>query len=246
MIEEKEKANKLRQLSKKVEEADDFEDTEEGVARGGVGAVNVAKYSLPQSPPNLHIPASLSWRVEIPWSVKAVSSSSVHQSRLLHSPQAICTIPASSPLVTTTSRPSLRSACHDDSVVHLYQSRFKIARPAGPQTRFGAVMDTGAQRGATANVDDIVKITDETLTMQPALGDARQMKGILMGAETVTAAGNAIVLVIPDVSVHSPDLSDSLVPVGRLMEADFDVRFRLPKHAQADGYPSFPRYGGTI
>ena len=166
MIEEKEKANKLRQLSKKVEEADDFEDTEEGVARGGVGAVNVAKYSLPQSPPNLHIPASLSWRVEIPWSVKAVSSSSVHQSRLLHSPQAICTIPASSPLVTTTSRPSLRSACHDDSVVHLYQSRFKIARPAGPQTRFGAVMDTGAQRGATANVDDIVKITDETLTMQ--------------------------------------------------------------------------------
>ena len=27
-------------------------------------------------------------------------------------------------------------------------------------------MDTGAQRGATANVDDIVKITDETLTMQ--------------------------------------------------------------------------------
>ena len=69
MIEEKEKANKLRQLSKKVEEADDFEDTEEGVARGGAGAVNVAKYSLPQSPPTSHIPASLSWRVEIPWSV---------------------------------------------------------------------------------------------------------------------------------------------------------------------------------
>ena len=30
------------------------------------------------------------------------------------------------------------------------------------------------------------------------------------------------------------------------MEAGFDVAFRIPKHAETDGFQDFPLYGGTI
>ena len=82
--------------------------------------------------------------------------------------------------------------------------------------------------------------------MQPAVGVQQQMKGILMGAETVTVHGKPIILVLPDISVFSPELADPLVLVGRLMEAGFDVVFRIPKHADTNGFQDFPLYGGTI
>ena len=41
---------------------------------------------------------------------------------------------------------------------------------------------------------------------------------------------------VPDISVFSPELADSMVPAGRLMEAGFDVAFRIPKHADTDGF----------
>jgi len=43
-------------------------------------------------------------------------------------------------------------------------------------------------------------------------------------------------------------MSDSLIPVGRLIEARFMVNHRIPSQANEDGFSlkAFPLYGGTI
>jgi len=73
------------------------------------------------------------------------------------------------------------------------------------------------------------------------------MTGILMGAETQDSHGKPFVLVVPDASVYDPAMSDSLLPVGRLIEAGFTVHHRIPSQATEDGFPlkTFPLYGGT-
>jgi len=112
----------------------------------------------------------------------------------------------------------------------------------------GAVMDTGAQRGATGARTEILQKTGHTLTMQPAIAPSKRMTGIVMGTETVDQHGVPYVLVIPDVSVFDPGMSDSLVSAGRLMEADYGVIFRIPSNADSDGFPSaqFSLYGGSV
>jgi len=84
--------------------------------------------------------------------------------------------------------------------------------------------------------------------MQPAVGPAKHMTGILMGAETQDSHGKPFVLVVPDVSVYDPAMSDSLLPVGCLIEAGFTVHHRIPSQATEDGFPlkTFPLYVGTI
>jgi len=56
------------------------------------------------------------------------------------------------------------------------------------------------------------------------------------------------VLVVPDVSVYDPAMSDSLIPVGFLIESGFTVNHRIPVQANEDGLSlkAFPLYGGTI
>ena len=55
-------------------------------------------------------------------------------------------------------------------------------------------------------------------------------------------------LVVPNVSVYDPAMSDSLVPMGRLVEAGFTVIHRIPSQAKEDGFSlkQYPLYGGTI
>ena len=69
-----------------------------------------------------------------------------------------------------------------------------------------------------------------------------------MGCSTVDIQGLPLTLVIPHESVSDPLLSDSLVSAGSLMEAGFEVIFRLPQHADTDGFQphKYPMYGGTI
>ena len=112
----------------------------------------------------------------------------------------------------------------------------------------GAVLDTGAQRGATGTVTEILNRTGTTLNMQPAVGNVKRMTGILMGTETVDQFGKPLILVVPDVSVYDPKMSDSLISAGRLMEAGYKVNFRIPLEAITDGFSStkFPLYGGSI
>ena len=57
-----------------------------------------------------------------------------------------------------------------------------------------------------------------------------------------------LVLVVPDVSVYDPAMSDSLILVGRLIEASFSVNHRIPSQANEDGFSlkAVPLYGGTI
>jgi len=54
------------------------------------------------------------------------------------------------------------------------------------------------------------------------------MTGILMGAEMQDSHGKPFVLVVPDVSVYNPAISDSLIPVGCLIEASFLVYQQNP------------------
>ena len=53
---------------------------------------------------------------------------------------------------------------------------------------------------------------------------------------------------LPDVSVYDPAMSDSLIPVGRLIEVGFSVNHRIPSQANEDGFSlkAVPLYGGTI
>jgi len=84
--------------------------------------------------------------------------------------------------------------------------------------------------------------------MQPAVGTAKKMTGILMGAETIDQHGKSFILFVPDVTVYDPGMSDSLISAGRLMEAGYNVNFRIIDDAFTDGFApaTFPLYGGSI
>jgi len=83
--------------------------------------------------------------------------------------------------------------------------------------------------------------------MQPAVGPAKHMTGILMGAETHDSHGKPFVLVVPDVSVYDLAMSDSLIQMGRI-EAGFMVIHRIPSQAKENEFSlkTVPLYGGTI
>jgi len=95
----------------------------------------------------------------------------------------------------------VRSPLHIDSVVHLHKGECHIAQH---QIKFilqhvdnilkfdtkysdiqplGAVLDTRAQRGATGTPAEILSRIGTTLNMKPAVGTAKKMTSILMGAK---------------------------------------------------------------
>jgi len=98
--------------------------------------------------------------------------------------------------------------------------------------------------GATERKSEILKHAGTSLLMQPAMGPAKHLTGILMGAETQDSRGKPFVLVVPDVSAYDPAMSDSLIPVGHLIEAGF----RIQSQANNDGFflKAVPLYGGAI
>jgi len=142
---------------------------------------------------------------------------------------------------------------HIDSVVYVRTGRCLI-QPAATANLFsqnpknyailkkmpngilGGVLDSGAQRGATGRKSEILEHTGTSLLMQPAVGGAKHITGILMGAETQDSHGKPFVLVVTDVSVYDPAMSDILIPVGRLIEAGFLVNHRIPSQANEDGF----------
>jgi len=50
------------------------------------------------------------------------------------------------------------------------------------------------------------------------------------------------------VSVYDPDMADNLISAGRLMEAGYNVNFRIPSHAFTDDFApnTFPLYRGSL
>ena len=122
----------------------------------------------------------------------------------------------------------IRSPPHNDSVAYVRTGRCLIQPAATANLSsqnlkiyvilqkmpriLGGVLDSGAQRGATGRKSEILKHTSTSLLMQPAVGPAKHMTGILMGAETQGSHGKPFVLVVPEVSVYDPAMSDSLIP----------------------------------
>ena len=74
------------------------------------------------------------------------------------------------------------------------------------------------------------------------------MHGIIMGCETVHTTDTQLLLVVPGESVFSSKLTESLISVDVLMEAGFDVVFRIPTDTVLDGVDPIlhPTYGGHI
>ena len=171
--------------------------------------------------------------------------SNVEFSNILHKPSSIHLIPAGMALVNSPLGLGVRSPPHNDSVAYVRTGRCVI-QPAAtahlssqnpkiyailkkkPDRILGGVLDTGAQQGATGQKLEILKHTGTSLLMQPAAGPAKHMTGILMGAEMQDSHVEPFVLVVPDVSVYDPAMSDSLLPVGYLIEAGFTVHHRIP------------------
>ena len=131
-------------------------------------------------------------------------------------------------------------------MIHLYQAQCRILPDLASDK--GAVVDTGAQRGAAKYSSEIIASTGKNHKMIGALGHAKTLPGIIMGCETVDVNGRPFTLVVPDESVSDPTLTDSLIPVGRLKEDGFDVSFRVPVEAHIDGVDIavYPKYGGKI
>jgi len=186
-------------------------------------------------------------------------------SKVLHQPSSIHLIPAGTALVDSPLGLGIRSPPHNDSVAYVCTCRCLI-QPAAtanlssqnpkiyailkkmPNKILGGVLDSGAQRGATGQKSEILKHTGTSLLMQPAVGPAKHMTGILTGTETQDSHRKPFVLVVPDVPVYDPAMSDSLIPVGRLIAAGFTVNHRIPSQANEDGFSlkAVPLYGGTI
>ena len=175
--------------------------------------------------------------------------SSVPSTNILHQQSSIHLIPAGTALVDTPLGLAIRSPAHNDSVVYVRTGRcliqssatatlhsqnpiiYAILKKQGQQDKVvGWVLDSGAQRGATGRKSEILKHTGPSLLIQRVVGPAEHMTGILMGAETQDSHGKPFVLVVPDVSVYDPAMSDSLIPMGRLVEAGF------PSQAKDDGF----------
>jgi len=101
-------------------------------------------------------------------------------------------------------------SCHQPHVENIWRfdTKYSDIQP------LGAVLDTGAQRGATGTPTEIPSRTGTTLNMQPAAGTVQKMMGNLMGAETIDQHGKSFILVVLDVSVYDPGMSDSLISAG--------------------------------
>jgi len=134
-------------------------------------------------------------------------------------------------------------SCHQPHVENIWKFDTKYS-----DMPLGAVLDTGAQRGATGTSTEILSRTGTTLNMQPAAGTVKKMTDNLMGAETINQHGKSFILVVLDVSVYDPGMSDSLISAGRLLEAGYNVKFRISDDALTDGFAlaTFPLYSGSI
>jgi len=159
----------------------------------------------------------------------------------LHEPTEIHLISSGVSFLDTPFGIAVRSPAHNDSVVYLRKGECQIEKTQkhveniwkfdtkhSDIQHLGAVMDTGAQRGATGTPTEILSRTGTSLNMQPAVGKAQKMTGILMGAETIDQHGKSFIFVVPDVSVYDPGMSDSLISAGRLMEA-VQRQFQTPQ-----------------
>jgi len=109
---------------------------------------------------------------------------------------------------------------HEDNIWK-FDTKYSDIQP------LGAVLDTGAQRGATGTPAEILSRTGTSLHMQPAVGQDMKITGILMGAETIDQHGKFFILVVADVSVYDSGMSNSLILAGHLMEAGYNVNMML-------------------
>ena len=114
-----------------------------------------------------------------------------------------------------------------------------------------AVLDTGATCSASNDPAEITALLPSTVLLKPAVGTPQYMRQVRLSIPTFDNTGAPFLFQVPGQAVALPGLSstlDTLISIGRLFEAGFQLAFRLPKDAVSDDVDIalFPRYGGTI
>ena len=135
--------------------------------------------------------------------------------------------------------PTLRNPT-DFSLIRLLQTPLSNHRPptgtplSNHRPPTDAVRDTGCQRPANHDPLQMMETTNTAYLVKGGLGEPTYMDDIIMGCETVDTTGAQLLLVVPGESVFSYKLKESLISVAVLMEAGFDVVFRIPTDAALD------------
>jgi hypothetical protein len=114
--------------------------------------------------------------------------------------------------------------------------------------QLGPVVDSGASRHAGNCQRDVLTFLPTSFLMHPAIGPPVTMPAVLLGVQIMTHAGTTRLLPLPGAGVYDPTMSECLVSVSQLLEASYDIVFRLPKDCGTDGFDKidYPHYGGFI
>jgi hypothetical protein len=112
----------------------------------------------------------------------------------------------------------------------------------------GPVLDTGATKHAAADVTAILAHLDKYFLMYPAIVPPVTMPAVLLGATTMTHDGTPCNFPLPGAGVFDASMKETLISVAKLLEANFDIFFRLPHHCLTDGFDpaQYPSYGGFL
>ena len=84
--------------------------------------------------------------------------------------------------------------------------------------------------------------------MHPAVGPPVNMPAVILGATTVAHDGTKCHFPLPGAGVFDDSMKETLISVVQLLEANFDIFFRLPHHCLTDGFDptKYPFYGGFL
>jgi len=136
---------------------------------------------------------------------------------ILRQPSSIHLILAGTALVNSPLGLGIRSPPHNDSVAYVHTGRCLLqpaatANLSSQNPKIYAILKKmpkgfwGEYSIVVHNEEllEILKHTGTSLLMQPAVGPAKHMTGILKGTETQDSHGKPFVLVVPDVSVYDP------------------------------------------
>jgi hypothetical protein len=113
------------------------------------------------------------------------------------------------------------------------------------------VLDTVTTCSASNNPAEITVFLPCTVFLKPVVGPPQYMCQVSLSIPTFDNTGAGFLFEVTGQSVALPGLPstlDTLISIGRLLEAVFKLVFRLPKDAVSDDVDIafFPRYGGTI
>ncbi len=100
-----------------------------------------------------------------------------------------------------------------------------------------AVLDTDTTCSASNDPAEITVFLPSTVLLKPAVGPPQYIRQVCLSVPTFDNTGASFLLQVPGQAVALPGLPstlDTLISIGRLLEAGFKLVFRLPRDASSD------------